>query len=165
MSAADVEGGVGTQAASPGDRHTALRRAVDLLARREHSQRELMGKLVARGIAADTAAAVVDRLARQGWQDEARFAATLARTRASAGYGPLRIRAELAMHGLRGEQVAAALAACETDWREAAHALVARRFPVVSLQDPKQRRKAIELLMRRGFDRADAFAAVYPTRM
>lgn len=141
---------------------TPVQRAIGLLTRREHSRKELTRKLAARGLEADEVMVAIDRLAQAGWQDDSRFACSLARTRASAGYGPLRIRAELAMHGLDAERISAALAACDTDWREAAQALVARRFTAVSLRDPAHRRKAIDLLLRRGFDHADAFAAVDP---
>jgi len=137
---------------------TPAQRALGLLVRREHSRKELTRKLAVRGVEKDEATAVVDRLAQAGWQDDTRFAESLARSRAGTGYGPVHIRAELAMHGLRGEQVSSALAACGTDWREAARSLIARRFTAVALKDPAQRRKAIELLLRRGFDRADAFA-------
>ena len=42
----------------------------------------------------------------------------------------------------------------------AARVLVARRYPGAKLADPKQRRKAIDFLLRRGFDHASVFAAV-----
>ncbi|MBS0458234.1 MAG: regulatory protein RecX [Proteobacteria bacterium] len=143
----------------PHGEQTPVQRALGLLTRREHSRKELTRKLAVRGVEKSEATAAVDRLAHLGWQDDTRFAESLARSRASAGYGPLRIRAELAMHGLDAERITAALAACDTDWREAAQALVARRFTAVSLRDPAHRRKAIELLLRRGFEHADAFAA------
>ncbi len=141
-------------------KQTPAQRALGLLVRREHSRKELVRKLVVRGVDKEDAAAVVDRLTQAGWQDDARFAESLARSRAAAGCGPVRIRAELAMHGLRGPQIGAAISACEPDWQEAARALVARRFTTADLKDPAQRRKAIELLVRRGFDRTDAFAVV-----
>lgn len=158
MSESDTEVGSRRRRGGPRAEQTPVQRALGLLTRREHSRKELTRKLAVRGVEKDVAAAVVDRLTQAGWQDDVRFAESLARSRAATGYGPVRIRAELAMHGLRGEQVAAALAACETDWREAARSLVVRRFTAAALKDPAQRRKAIELLLRRGFDRNDAFA-------
>jgi regulatory protein len=102
----------------------------------------------------------LDRLTELGYQDDDRFARALARTRASARYGPQRIRAELGTHALTAEQIANALDACETDWPLAARELVSRRYPGSKLSDPRQRRKAIEFLLRRGFDHASAYAAV-----
>ena len=139
-----------------------FQKALGLLVRREHSRRELQRKLADRGAEPAKSDDALDRLAELGYQDDDRFARALARTRASASYGPQRIRAELGTHALTSEQVAVALDACETDWPSAARELVARRYPGSKLADPKQRRKAIEFLLRRGFDHASAFAAVKP---
>ena len=135
-------------------------KALGLLVRREHSRRELKRKLTDRGAEPGQSEVVLDRLAEIGYQDDDRFARALARTRAAAGYGPQRIRAELGTHALTSEQIAVALDACETDWPAAARDLVARRYPGTKLADPKQRRKAIDFLLRRGFDHSSAFAAV-----
>jgi regulatory protein len=104
-----------------------LQRALGLLVRREHSRRELTLKLTARGLDADEVAAAVDRLASEGWQDDTRFAENMVRSRAAAGYGPFHIRAELAMHGLDSEAIAAAMAAFDGDWAANARDLVRRR--------------------------------------
>lgn len=134
---------------------TPAQRALGLLVRREHSRPELVRKLVARGIAADEATAAVQRMTAEGWQDDHRFATMLARTRATNGYGPLRIRAELAMHGLDHDAITAAFAALaeagEDDWKTSARDLVQRRIgPVIA--SLAMRRKAAGLLTRRGFD-------------
>lgn len=130
-------------------------RALALLVRREHSRLELDRKLRARGVAPEEAAAAVQRMHEAGWQDDARFATSLARSRAGNGYGPLRIRAELGCHHLDDVAIAAAFDALaeagEGDWPAHAGALVRRRFGSGDL-DPKQRRKAADLLLRRGFD-------------
>lgn len=131
---------------------TATQRALGLLTRREHSRRELTRKLAARGVEAGEAAAAVGRLADAGWQDDARFAEALVRSRAGGGYGPRHVRAELGTHGLAEEAVSAAMATFEGDWTEVARDLVRRRFGESGPRDLAQRRKAAELLARRGFD-------------
>ena len=95
-------------------------------------------------------------MADSGWQDDGRFAVGLARMRAAGGYGPVRIEAELATHGLGAEQIAAAFQALdddgEADWRARASALLQRRFRAeVLAADPAARRKAGNFLLRRGF--------------
>ncbi len=135
-------------------------KALGMLVRREHSRRELKRKLADHGADPERSEVALDRLAELGYQDDDRFARALARTRAAAGCGPQRIRAELGTHALNADQIAAALEACETDWFAAARELVARRYPGHKLTDPKQRRKAIDFLLRRGFDHASTFAAV-----
>lgn len=131
---------------------TPTQRALGLLTRREHSRRELARKLVARGVEEDEAQQAIERLAQAGWQDDARFAESLVRSRVASGYGPRHIRAELGTHGLDQAAIAAALDGFEGDWRELARDLVRRRFGDAGPQDPAQRRRAADLLLRRGFD-------------
>lgn len=142
---------------------TPAQRALALLVRREHSRPELTRKLQARGITEDDAVAAVDRMAQAGWQDDARFACSIARTRASAGYGPIRIRAELGSHGLGDDIIAQAFAALalagEDDWRSRARTLVRRRFDLDAGALPIQR-KAADFLLRRGFDGDNVRAAI-----
>lgn len=131
---------------------TPLQRALGLLVRREHSRKELGRKLRAKGIDAEKAEAAVAKLAGEGWQDDVRFAEALVRNRSGAGYGPLHIRAELGMHGLDSELIEAAMATFEGDWAENARDLVCRRFGESGPQELAQRRKAADMLARRGFD-------------
>lgn len=140
--------------AAPGKRRrpelSPQQRALGLLVRREHSRKELARKLTSRGVQAEDAQAAVDRMTAEGWQDDARFAEQLVRSRANNGYGPLRIRAELGTHGLDREAVAAAMDSYDGDWAENARDLVRRRFPG-GADDPALRRKAADFLIRRGF--------------
>lgn len=146
---------------------TAAQRALGLLVRREHSRRELEYKLTARGVEAGEATQAVARMTAEGWQDDTRFAVSLARSRVGGGYGPQRIRAELESHGLDAAVIEAAFAALaedgEDDWRQRAQALLERRFGDLRGAGQDRRRKAAEYLIRRGFDvgiarRATGFA-------
>ena len=130
---------------------TPAQRALGLLVRREHSQRELTRKLTARGVSTDDAKAAVEKLKSAGWQDDGRFAENLVHSRAAAGFGPVRVRAELAMHGLDRELITATLDAFDGDWSELARDLVRRRFGSAGPDDRARQRKAAELLLRRGF--------------
>ena len=85
-------------------------RALGLLSRREHSARELKRKLQQKGVAAEEAGDVVGEMGDRNYQSDARFAESLVRRRALDGYGPLRIRAELASHGIVREAATAAIA-------------------------------------------------------
>ncbi|TWI07263.1 regulatory protein [Lysobacter ruishenii] len=131
---------------------TPVQRAIGLLSRREHSRRELTRKLKVRGVEDDAAKAAVGRLAHDGWQDDARFAESLVRSRSASGYGPLHIRAELGTHGLDRDAVAAAMDTFDGDWAANARDLVRRRYGTEALADIAARRKAADLLARRGFD-------------
>ena len=135
---------------------TPSQRALGLLVRREHSRRELLTKLTSRGIDPRDAGEAVDRMTSEGWQDDARFAASLARMRAHGGYGPVRIRAELDTHRIGSEAVEAALSAQEAsgdaDWLAQARDLVLRRYGAEAWSDTRLRRKAADFLFRRGFE-------------
>ena len=135
---------------------TPAQRVLGLLARREHSSKELARKLTARGIPAEEADTTVAHMAAEGWQDDGRFAMSLARMRANTGYGPVRIRAELGMHGLDSlliDQAFASLAETgDDDWTGRARVLIRRRYGEGVGSDLARQRKAAVFLQRRGFD-------------
>jgi regulatory protein len=122
-----------------------------LLTRREHSRRELSQKLTSRGVEPELAQEAIDKLSAAGWQDDARFAELLVRSRANAGHGPVRIRAELGTHSLGGDVVAAAMEGFDGDWASIARDLVQRRHPAALAGDRGAQRKAADFLLRRGF--------------
>ncbi|MEO5963211.1 MAG: regulatory protein RecX [Thermomonas sp.] len=135
-------------------------RALGLLTRREHSRQELTRKLTHRGVEPDDAVAVVDKLAKAGWQNDARFAELLVRSRANAGYGPVRIRAELSTHALSAEIIATAIEGFECDWSGNASDLLQRRHPAALSGDRATQRKAADFLLRRGFGMEHVWAAL-----
>lgn len=144
---------------------TPAMRALSLLVRREHSRPELVRKLEARGVDSDAAIEAVEQMQAAGWQDDVRFAASLARNRATGGHGPLRIEAELGSHRLTASQIAGAFESLaadgEADWPQRARDLLERRYDVGAFaSDPALRRKAVEFLLRRGFDADTAYGAV-----
>ncbi|MBP6534517.1 MAG: regulatory protein RecX [Arenimonas sp.] len=139
---------------------TAYQQALGLLVRREHSRRELKQKLKFRGKEPEEIDVALETLSRQDFQNDERFAFALARSRQSAGYGPQRIRAEMQQHSLDSELIDQAVCALECDWLEMAHGLVERRYLRKIQQDPNQTRKAVDFLLRRGFDQKTAYSAV-----
>lgn len=71
-----------------------------LLAMREHSKKELQQKLAAKGFGRNDALEAIDELAREGFQSDARYAESYARSRILKGYGPIRIVYELKQAGI-----------------------------------------------------------------
>lgn len=127
-----------------------LRRlAMDLLARREHSSAELRDKLLKRGADPDLIAPVLAQLAAEGLLSEARYLEVLIRKRAQAGYGPLRIREELAQQGLKGSEVTTALQAF--DWAERLNAVWQRKFAGQRPETLSERARQTRFLVYRGF--------------
>ena len=125
-----------------------------LLARREHSSRELKSKLARRGHAKDEIGDAVERLADRRYQSDDRFAVSIARTRVAQGYGLHRIRAELKSHGLAEAAIRAAIAAADADWPALAAAQLHRRFGGKPPADATERNRRAQFLLRRGFDPA-----------
>lgn len=124
--------------------------ALRLLARREHSAVELARKLAQRGFEPTAIAASLERLRGGGELSDVRFAHALARHRAGQGYGELRIRAELAQHGLRDDIADGALFELDVDWGRLALAQARRHFPAVP-RDPAGTARVLRHLAQRGF--------------
>ena len=97
------------------------RRAMDLLARREHSRRELARKLAERFPEADAGQidAVIAQLAEENLQSDQRFAENYLRRRKDQGFGWLHIRANLQARGVADALIAAIEPPAE-DWPEPA---------------------------------------------
>lgn len=130
---------------------SAYDKALGLLARREHSRRELKLKLRQRGYEGEEAGAALDRLGEQRYQDDDRFAEALVRNRSAQGYGPQRLRAELKSHGLSDARIRELLDAAEIDWTALAAAQLRRRYGSAASADPAERVRRAQFLLRRGF--------------
>lgn len=139
----------------------AYAKALGLLSRREHSQRELRRKLDRKGFAADESAAALQDLQRQSFQSDQRFAQMLVRSRVSQGQGPRRILAELRTHGITDVDARDALEQEGTDWLALARRLCVRRYGQSSGRDPQESRRRAAFLLRRGFDAATVRAITH----
>lgn len=133
------------------DSPAAVRRAaMDLLARREHGRAELGRKLRQRGAEAELIDSALERLSEEGLLSDERFLESFIRSRANAGYGPLRIRDELNQRGLPRAAVERALAESPIDWAENLRELWQRRFAGLP-GDARERAKQGRFLLYRGF--------------
>lgn len=143
------------EAAGPDPVDVGLR----LLGRREHSRAELSEKLAARGFAAAEIEPALDRLQETGALDEARFAEQFIRMRLRQGYGPARIRSELARRGVDATAFEAELAAAEeadadAHWAARAEDARRRRFGPELPGEYAERARQARFLERRGFSAA-----------
>ena len=80
-----------------------MQQAVSLLARREHSSRELRDKLRARSFSAEAIEAALATLREQDLQSDYRFAQACTRSLMDRGYGSLRVAGELRERGVSGD--------------------------------------------------------------
>lgn len=74
--------------------------AIGLLARREHSRRELEQKLHRRGATGEMIAEALDGLTADGLQSDERFTESFIQARRARGFGALRVRSELRERGI-----------------------------------------------------------------
>ena len=135
-------------------KRSAYDKALGLLARREHSRRELGLKLRQGGYEGDEAGVALDRLGEQSYQDDDRFAEVLVRSRVGQGYGPQRLRAELKSHGLSDARIRECLEQADVDWNASAASQLHRRYGTKPPADPSERAKRAQFLLRRGFSAA-----------
>jgi regulatory protein len=136
------------------------RAALELLARREHTRREITRKLLERGFSDDVIAPALDELERKGSLADARFTDSFVRSRIAKGRGPQRIRAELKQRGIADAAADDGLAAAEVDWLAAIRAVRAKRFGPGIPRDYAERARQARFLQYRGFDGAQIRAAL-----
>lgn len=129
--------------------------SVGLLARREHSVRELSGKLHSRGFERGIVEAVLARLVAEGLQSDERFAEAYLRQRSEKGYGPQRIAAEMRERGIDERLVSAQLRRAEADgeidWFERAETVYVKKYGMRPIEDLKDRAKRLRFMQYRGF--------------
>ena len=142
------------------DPKAARKKAMDYLARREHSRDELIEKLERAGFDSATATESVERLAGEGLQDDARFIANFVQSRVNQGKGPVRIRAELRRRGADTALLEEVLAREDTDWCALARRVRIRKFGSDVPPDFPTRARQMQFLQYRGFERAHIEAAM-----
>ena len=146
----------------PDDAIEARKKAMDLLARREHARTELERKLAAAGFDADVTADALHQLAQEGLQSDRRFVESFVQSRISQGKGPLRIHADLAQRGIDAGLVDETLAEIHHDWFRAARDARAKKFGQAQPADFRDKARQMRFLQYRGFEPDQVRAAVAP---
>ena len=125
--------------------------ALGLLARREHSRRELADKLRRKTDNPEQLETLLHQLQQQGLQSDERFAESFIRARFARGQGPIRIQQELRQKGVPAETVTEAMESQQLDWFEAAKNTRDRRFGLAAPQDRKEYARQMRFLLYRGY--------------
>ncbi len=158
----ELEGAIAREARAV----ATLDRALDMLAFRARSTRELRRQLIRKGEPEELVTLALERLTSMGLLDDASFARQLARSRmAGSGHSRRRVRAELFRKGVDREVSDEAIAAVvdEEDVDEAANLeLVARRKlkTLSGLEPDTRRRRLYAFLARRGYESSDVSRVV-----
>jgi len=130
---------------------TAYAAALRLLARREHSRRELKSKLQLRAHEPQQIEEALDRLCEQNYLSDQRFAAAYVDERVAKGFGAARIEAELRERGIDGELIAAALTPFAESWDGLLAEAQQRKFGSEPPIDRREWLKRARFLQARGF--------------
>jgi len=142
---------------------TAVRlAALDLLARREHSARELQEKLVKRfpELSLDSMILpVLTQLQTDGLQSDARFAEAFVHYRSSRGMGPAKISQELRLKGIERTLLREVLYGA-IDWEERCLDVLQRKFRIGPGAPPDERARWMRFLAQRGFESEQVRAAL-----
>jgi regulatory protein len=101
---------------------------VRLISRREHSQLELLNKLIIKGFDRTETQLIVDDLAAQGWQSNQRFAESYSRYRIKKGYGPIKIICELQQRGIEDCDLDEVVMDIADGWGEVLEQLYAKKY-------------------------------------
>ncbi len=125
--------------------------ALRLLARREHSTRELTTKLTARGYEQQTVLAVIEALADRNLLSDGRFVDEFVASRLRRGSGPVKIREELRGRGVAESLVDNALSERRREWLTNAEAARRKRFGAKLPGDFEERARQARFLQQRGF--------------
>ncbi len=140
------------KSSSPKD--TARERAIHLLARREHSQKELFIKLLQKGFPKHDIEPALEDLQSRGWLSDIRFAESWIRHRANRGYGWLRIKAELNEKGVGSQEIEEAKASEPINWHNLALSEWRKKFKNKP-SDWNEKAKQLRFLQYRGFSADD----------
>lgn len=122
----------------------ALKKAVELLAKRPLPSSQLKKKLIERGFLAEVAQKVVSRCQTEGWISDREWIESYIRLRQGKGYGKKRIEMELKQKGMQwpGD--------LKSEESKLLKVLIEKRYS--NIKERKERQKAITSLCRRGFD-------------
>lgn len=123
----------------------------NLLARREHSRKELYDKLKRRFDDRETVDQVLDEIKQEGLQSDERFAESFVRSRVQRGQGPVKIRYDLRQKGIPGDLIDASLEAFDDRWMSLAKDLVNGKYGGESATDQKEKQRRMRFVMQRGF--------------
>ena len=129
-------------------KNTCLR----LLMRREHSQKELLTKLSAKGFDKNDILPVISELAAQDWQSDTRYAESYTRHRLKKGYGALAIAHELKQNGVTDFAIDRVLVDIADDWLSLIEQVYQKKYGAHKPLSLTERAKRTRFLLQRGFD-------------
>ena len=133
------------------DNEQARSLAVQWLARREYSRRELCTRLIGKGCASPVADQVASDLEASGLLSDERFVESLIRARRTRGYGPLRIQRELQEKGVAPDVIGRWIDCAAPDWIDDLRRVQRRKYGARKPSSLAERARQTRFLQYRGF--------------
>lgn len=139
------------------EKEKALDKMMASCSRREYCPRDIMDKLSRLDVPKCEAEWVVERLCKEKFIDEARYAAAFARDKSSLqGWGPVKIRAALTAKGIDADTVTAALGEIDSPAAESKlkALLQSKMRQLKDEQEQTRRAKLLRFALGRGYEYA-----------
>ena len=125
-------------------------KALDVISRREHSEKELENKLLKKFESSELIDLVIERLKTNNLLNDERYAEMYVRIRKRKGFGPKRIGYELSSRGINNSISSQVLDEIG-GWKEAAHDAFNKKYRNGIADDFKNKSKQKVFLQNRGF--------------
>ena len=127
------------------------KKAIELLARREHAPAELRIKLQRRGFDSIIIESTLDVLIDEDLLSEERYVESYVATHIARGRGPSRLRSELRQRDIGDALIACYLGQSQGFWNERVRIVRDKKFGCAPPTDYKERVKQARFLQSRGF--------------
>ena len=127
-------------------------KAMDLLARREHSVKELLRKLCERYEETELIADVVRQLSEDNLVSDSRFAEMYIRSRIGRQFGPVKIKNDLRERGVSEDKIRFALNEANQNWLQLIQELSKKKYGKTLPSEAKETAKRMRFFQSRGFD-------------
>jgi len=125
-------------------------KALDIISRREHSQKELIGKLLKKFSEEEIVNSVINNLVEKNLLNDSRYSEAYVVSRKRKGFGPKKILYELISRGVI-ENIAYKAIENEGGWKDAALKAFNKKFKKGKAMDFKELNKQKAFLQNRGF--------------
>jgi len=125
-------------------------KALDIISRREHSEKEVASKLLKKFNEPDLIDTILSRLKDNNLVNDERYAEMYTQIRKRKGFGPKRIKYELSSKGIN-DSVSSVIIKDEGGWQEAAKNAFNKKFKKGIALDYKDKAKQKIFLQNRGF--------------
>ena len=139
---------------------STLHRAINLLARRDHSAEELKIKLNQKGFDSISIERVIDHLKAENLQSDDRFTESFVNERKRRGHGPIKIQHELKQKGVSSLLIEAYVDSQHPEWTQLAQLHYQKKYTNKEVNNYNEWTKRARFLQGRGFTTPQIRASV-----